>query len=106
MALLPLVESAEYVTSSVRFANDTEQRWTDRGKLRRFRLTIAGVPGVDISRVRTFWASVVGPRDQWDITINGVTYSNLVFEGDEFRTTIAGGDGRESVELAVRQVRG
>ena len=103
-ALYPLTESREYRTQVIRFANDTEQAWNDRGSLRRFRLTLADVSGEDVSRVREFFRSVIGQRDSWDIALGGTTVSNLVFESDDFPAVVTTGN-TASVDLAVRQVQ-
>ncbi len=81
----PLVEGHSFGTGVHRFLDDSEQRWRNRLSLRRFVLTCNDINAYDVSSIRTFFRSQAGQFDNgWDITIGGVTYSNMAFDQDNF----------------------
>jgi hypothetical protein len=81
----PLKNTHSFGTGVLKFLDDTEQRWRARNMLRRFELALNKVNGYDSSLVLQFFRSQFGKFDStWDITIGGVTHSNLAFTNDSF----------------------
>jgi hypothetical protein len=100
-----LQRTASFATEVAEFLDDTEQRFRVRPPLARFTLVFKDIEGYDLNRVRAFWISTKGAFDAtWDLTIAGVTYSNLCFEGDLFSPNEQK-QNRYSLELKVLQVK-
>lgn len=73
------------VTRVVPFEDDSEQRWKVVPKSFACNLVFNNLDGYDLANVLEFRRSMKGRFDAtWDITIGGVTYSNMAFEEDDF----------------------
>jgi len=104
-AMYPATRGRGYMTGTVKFLDQSEQRWKARAPLTRWELTFTGVDGYDLSLVRAFFNSMKGAFDStWDVTIGGVLYSNCVFEQDDF-SPVEQRNNRHNLTLRFRQVR-
>lgn len=99
-----------YLTKVVSFLDDSEQRWTQRGKLFYATLSFKSLNGYDLSILRGFFVSQRGMHissdlsSTFDITLGGVNYKYCVFDQDVFQPTVDSGE-RYSVDLRIRQIR-
>ena len=83
VALYPVSRDTAYPVKTVRFLDDTEQRWKQGAALERFTLAYTDLSAADRDTLQTFFDSVKGTYDStWDITIGGDTYSYCCFEDD------------------------
>lgn len=105
ISLYPLTRTTHRATTVQEFTDFTEQRWKCGPTLEAFELVFEGVRLADMLTIRTFFDGRKGGFDAtWDITLAGVTYSHMVFDGDVFETTETAG-GLYSFKLPCKQVR-
>ena len=97
----------EYKTTIIRFADDTEQRWSASPGLNRFDLVLRSIDGVDLSAVRQFFIDQKGQSGTaWSITIGADTFDNCTFLTDTFPVEEpANRPERFNVRLPCRQVK-
>ena len=84
LAKYPLNRVVSYNSKVIRFADDSEQRWQKlQAPLESFVLTYTDIDGLDLSNLITFFRSTKGSfTTNWNISINGVTYTNVMFDSD------------------------
>ena len=103
--LYPLTRTASYLTRTLQFNNDKEQRWVVRPVLAKFALEYNEINATDLSTLKTFFDSCKGAYDStWDITVGGVLYSYMVFEEDDWTATESK-PNLWTVRLTLRQTR-
>lgn len=110
LAKYPATVGQSFITRSVRFLGDQEQRWTVRRGMFSVTLEYQGLNGYDISVLRAFFNTARGAfvssdlSSTFDITLAGQNYQYCAFDQDEF---VAESDAGEtfSTELRVRQIR-
>lgn len=77
-----------YATEIAQFCDDREQRWPTAQGTGVFTLALVDLDGYEVSNVEEFFRSMKGRKDDtWDVTIGGVTYSNMMFEADSISWT-------------------
>ena len=104
-ALYPMRRARIHGTTVIRFVDDTEQRWRSSPPMMQFVLEYRDINGYDLSRLLEFFRTVKGRFDTtWDITVGGVTYHHMMFDGDAFEVVESKPD-RYTVRLTCRQWR-
>lgn len=104
IALYPVTRTAHRGVQVLEFTNFTEQRWKNGAPLEAFTLQFSDMPLADMLTLRAFFDARKGGFDStWDLTLGGVTYSNMVFESDSFDSVER--FGGYSVTLTAKQVK-
>jgi len=104
VALYPVTTVSRRPVAILQFSDFTEQRWKRCVPLARFRLDLQQITYTELSAIRTFFDSVKGGFDStWDITLNGVTYTNMTFETDTLESREID-QGIYSLTLPCRQI--
>lgn len=118
--MYPLTADTSFKTKVVKFYDDTEQRWRQRGQFARFELSFNNIDAYDMETLYNFWTTTKGAYDStWSITFDqaegtwllgadpgagGVTYSNMAFEDDKF-VAVESTPDRYDVKLVCLQTR-
>jgi hypothetical protein len=86
VALYPTTRTRVFVTTVQQFCDDSEQRWLSQANgLARFKLEYHNLNADDVNAVLAFWRAQRGAFNKtWDITVAGVSYSNMYFLDDNF----------------------
>jgi hypothetical protein len=101
--MYPATLGTVFATQVVKFVNDSEQRWGTSVARGDFELVHTDINGYDLSTLYDFFRTVKGQFDTtWDITVNGVAYTNCCLLSDTFEVEESK-PGRYSVTLKVRQ---
>jgi hypothetical protein len=88
VTMTPATLGTGFATRVMRFCNEAEQRWAARGQYAVFVLTLTNISGFDLSNVRDFFRVVKGRFDPTrSLTINGITYSNMILDSDDLVVT-------------------
>lgn len=79
-----------YQSKIAKFLTGEEQRWAAQPpRATGISIVLEEISAYDLSVIRSFYIAANGPLDTtWDISYDGVTYSNLAFEGDGFAPTL------------------
>ena len=110
IAMYPATSSNSYVTRVLQFLGDQEQRWIVRKELFAAVLEFKGVNGYDMSVIRDFFESRLGPYvpdsldTTFDFTFTSTTYSYCAFVNDKLQVEVNRGESY-SFELRIAQVR-
>jgi hypothetical protein len=103
VCLFPLTTGKRFRTSIQTFCDDTEQRFGVTTGLNRFVLTYSKISGYDKANLEEWFVSAKGEYDQsLSITVNSVTYGNLMLESD---TLDVSQDGFDSFSLSMTLVQ-
>lgn len=106
----PAQLQSRFVTRTLVFLNDTEQRFTVRNFLFSCVLQYNKLNGFDVSVLRDFFNTMLGMYVDdallftFSINIAGVTYNYCVFDQDEFAVTADRGE-TFTLELKIKQIR-
>ena len=94
-----------FATEVIRFQTAEEQRWAkqpERATL--ISIELREISSYDLSNIRAFYIANVGPLNcSWDLTLDGVDYTNLAFEADGFNPVLSAVAERWNLTLKVRQ---
>jgi hypothetical protein len=104
--LYPLSRTISFLTNVNTFLNDTQQRWRQHAQLSSFDMVWNHLKLVDLNAILTFWRSMRGPdHTDWQITIDGVVYTNCTFVDDSLTYTEEDAYPElYSLQLSARQV--
>jgi hypothetical protein len=109
-AKYPITLTNAFVTRTLRFLNDKEQRWTVRNSLFSARIQYRGLNGFDAALLRSFFQMLMGKyvdpalTNTFSIVVNGNTYNYCVFDQDQINFTAERGE-TFSTEIMIRQLR-
>lgn len=79
-----------FATEVAQFCDDREQRWPTAQGCQTFGLNLVDLDGYEMANVEEFFRSMKGRFDTtWDITVGGVTYSNMLFDVDQIAWTFS-----------------
>jgi len=94
-----------FATEVVRYTTGQEQRWAKQPEIASsISIVLTEIGAYDLSVIRAFYIANVGPLNAtWDITLDGVDYTNLAFEADGFSPTLSGMAERWNLTLKARQ---
>lgn len=110
LAMYPATLGHSFVTRTLTFLGDQEQRWTVRRELFSALLEYHSVNGYDFSILLKFFrdrkGAYVNPSltNAFDITLAGVNYQYCVFDHDEFEFQSEQGE-TYSFTLRIKQIR-
>ena len=107
----PITRTNTYKTKVLQFLNDQEQRWVAQRQMQDLELVFTAVDGYSVSVVREFWNSVHGADvTPWTLNLGNdaitgqpLTYTNLIFVGDDFKVTANQKPNRFDLTLKCRQ---
>lgn len=101
----PADRSVSMPVEVVRFISGAEQRWRSGPALNAWQFTLR-LNAIDLATVITFFDTVKGAYDTtWTFPFDGSTYTNCVFETDEFTFQRRGAPNIYHLDVRVRQCR-
>jgi hypothetical protein len=104
-ALYPVQRSTRRATRVLEFNDFSERRWKNGPTLEAFVLALNDVSLADMLSLRSFFDDRKGGFDAtWDITLAGMTYSNMAFAIDTFEAQERAAN-LFSISLPIRQVK-
>lgn len=110
IAMYPAMLTHSVITRVIKFANDTEQRWSVRPELFSATLQYSAVNGYDLALIQAFFRTMRGEYvdtlmlNVFDITIDGVQYFWCVFDQDSISPESEIGETYSFV-LNIKQLR-
>lgn len=108
VGLYPSRRTRAFKTRVFQFGDDTEQRFKLPAGLiglARWELRFDGIKPTDVTLLRDFFTTAKGEFDtSLELVIDGVTYSNMMLDDDEFRAEERTA-GRWNVVMKLRQWR-
>lgn len=102
--LAPLVRTSRYPVRVLTFADGSEQRFRTSPPLERFALRHEGITTADRDSLFSFFAGRKGDYDEFDLTMDGTTYTHLKLDSPEISATQKP-DHSWDVSLVLRQWR-
>ena len=102
--LAPLTRTTRYPVRKLTFSDGSEQRWRVAKPLEQFALRHTGITTADRDALFSFFAGRKGDYDEFDLTMDGTTYSHLKLDAATITATQAE-NHLWDVSLLVRQWR-
>ncbi|MEN6534965.1 MAG: hypothetical protein ABFD89_14960 [Bryobacteraceae bacterium] len=102
--LAPLVRTTRYGVRIQPFADGSEQRWRTGPPLERFAMRHEGITTADRDALVAFFEAHKGDYAEFDMTMNGTSYTHLKLEAATITTTQGVGHLWD-VSLAISQWR-
>ncbi len=87
VSLYPVMQSSRRDVQVCEFTDLTEQRWQMGARLHEFRLTVESLGSADLATLVSFFDTVKGGKDVFDLTLSGTNYGNLVLISDTLEMT-------------------
>jgi hypothetical protein len=104
IACYPLTRTVSMDTTVHQFENDTEQRYRSRKELVGLELVFENVRTTDWTLIQTFFDDHDGGFAPFEVTVNGIMYSNCVFVDDSLSKTEVN-HGYVSGTVRIRQLK-
>lgn len=98
-ALYPATRTSAFSTTVIRFSDTSEQRWSDHSPLTQWTLSLDGIDESSVDSIRSFFDSVKGGKDSFDLSIGGVTYGYMVFASDDLDFRADGANWSATIQL-------
>lgn len=102
--LAPLVRTTRYPVRVLTFSDGAEQRFRVGPPLERFALSHEGITTSDRDALVSFFTGRKGDYDEFDLTMDGTTYTHLKLESPEL-VTQQREDHLWNVSITLRQWR-
>jgi len=102
--MAPMQESVCYPLRVLKFASEKQQRFRTAPKLRKFILTHTGITKTDALAIQSFAAGIKGTFDEFDLTVDGTTYSHLVLDSEQVQV-VESAPLQYTATLQIRQTQ-